>query len=1727
MSAIRITFWQPLRWRSGAVILLGFLSFAGFSSGATLTWDSSGTSPASPADGGGNWNTSTVCWSNGTTNAAWSNTSNATAAFGNNRLAAGTVTAGNVTAAGMIFNPAGSGFYVIAGGNITLSGTAPGITTNANATVSAALVAGGLLTKSGNGTLTLSGNNTFTGSLVLNAGTLILGGFQQNAIGGAGISLQGGALVLNGFTGSNGTDWGTFSGGVDVPASRTGTIRLMQRGTFASNVTGVSTSTLNVQVAFIRGAIAGDWSGFRGRINVSGAAGSEFRISSGNGFGNATIDLGGGVTMAQVFNPPDDGLAGGTTQAIGMLTGSGILGGQPVAGRVVNWQVGGSNASGTFAGVVQDGVGAARITKVGAGTWTLANPCTYSGPTVVREGTLIVNGLSNSSGVSVAAGAILGGNGTISGPVTMEFNSTLQAGHTLTFAGGVNLAQPDGSRLTVRFGATGGGFGVLNPIQLAGGNITTSGNVTLEADVQSGVLVPGTYVLATGAAAGSGTANVYFSGGPKGLVARLDATSQPGKLLLVVYPVAFPGAEGYGAIATGGRGGAVYHVTNLNDSGAGSFRDAVSQPNRTVVFDVGGIINLASDVEVVDNITIAGQTAPGQGISTYGATVYLNHQFGVPTAYSHSNIIIRHMRFRQGYVATPGGYSLALKPAHKVIIDHCSIEIGNWQTLSISLNTSTGEQPSNITVQNCIVGASISTQLGVLNWDPVNLTFHHNLFIDNGGRDPKVEGNMQVINDVVYNYQLGVYGNGVERCDFIGNYHIAGPDSNALTTNAGLRATAGDYYISGNYWDKTRDGTLAGSPLTSNSTTDFKPVFAGAPLNSPQVPVTVDSAQLAYYKVVSRAGASLSRDPLDEELISHVTSLGTRGPGGQMGTSYVPGLYLKHDTAADPVTGNPLPAWTITGGTAPTDTDRDGMPDDWERAKGWNPAVADSNTVLGDGYTRLEHYLNWMAEPHLRLVNNAAATIDLAPLCDAFPAATSTFSVSGVVNGSAVLMADGHSVRFSPGGSFAGLASFDFTAKAQDGTTLTRTVGVLGAPAKNLVWKGDGSANVWNNATSNWLNQAAPATFGNADSVTFNDSGSAVPAVNLAGFQTPGNVTFSNSSSKNYTLGGNGSINGDTRLVKTGNGTLTLWPNVTLSSNTTLNSKSVTVPTAVLSSGMLVTGAGIPAATTVAAVVDATHLTLSQNATATASANLTYSGGNNTYSGGTSLQGGGVVLGGVQANQAALGTGPVTFAGGALTLFNNGNANSAGTFSNDLVVVSTGTLNTAPRCVIGGNASGNGTLNYYTPYNRADLTGNWAAFTGRINVTTDADGGDFRVANTAGYPAAALSLGAKAVLNFGGTVPAGGLTLDVGELASSAADSKLQGAATAANILTWRIGGRNTDSLFAGSISEQNASSVTALVKAGAGTLRLGGSCTHLGNTTVSGGALIVNGNMTLSRISVASGSRLSGNGTLPLTQLAGGATLAPGDGVGTLRLTGNLTLGAASALEWEISGNALAPADKVTAGNLTVGSGCAVNLVLNRNGSTVRFADTFWSAARSWPVVSATRQTGNFTIGSVSADSGGISAAGFGAFGLAQTALGTTLNWTPFPPAQRWRYAWFGTTANSGLAADTADPDNDGEANLLEFATGQSPAAGTKAAASLSIAAPNLEFTYTRSVASVADGVTFAVQWSDSLASNSWSATGVTQSVQSDNGTLQTVKASLPAGTSGKRFVRLVVTKP
>src|ERR1035438_10498047 len=186
--------------------------------------------------------------------------------------------------------------------------------------------------------------------------------------------------------------------------------------------------------------------------------------------------------------------------------------------------------------------------------------------------------------------------------------------------------------------------------------------------------------------------------------------------------LAFPGAEGFGRFATGGAGGETVHVTTLDDAGAGSFRDAVSKPNRTVVFDVGGVIRLNSNVAVSSDLTLQGQTAPGDGITLYGRSVSFSGQ---------KNVIVRYLRFREGIAGDKGKCSVNLSAGSDMIFDHCSIEWGRWDCLGLTQGS------HDITFQNCIIGEGVDPQrFGSLSDAVTNITYSHNLWINNQSRNP-------------------------------------------------------------------------------------------------------------------------------------------------------------------------------------------------------------------------------------------------------------------------------------------------------------------------------------------------------------------------------------------------------------------------------------------------------------------------------------------------------------------------------------------------------------------------------------------------------------------------------------------------------------------------------------------------------------------------------------------------------------------------------------------------------------------------------------------------------------------------------------------------------------------------------------------------------------------------------------------------------------------------------
>ncbi|WP_239684882.1 pectate lyase family protein [Xylanibacter rarus] len=466
-------------------------------------------------------------------------------------------------------------------------------------------------------------------------------------------------------------------------------------------------------------------------------------------------------------------------------------------------------------------------------------------------------------------------------------------------------------------------------------------------------------------------------------------------------PIAFPGAEGFGRYTTGGRGGAVYHVTNLNDSGTGSFRWACERSGiRTIVFDVSGTIHLKSELKLRNgNVTIAGQTAPGDGICI------ADHPFVIAT----DNVIMRFLRFRLGnkYVDDHEGDGLGGTDNKNIIVDHCSVSWSIDECLSVY-----GSE--NTTVQWCIAAQSLRESghsKGAHgyggNWGGSGATYHHNLLAHHESRAPRLgprpdtqtDERMDMRNNVIYNWAgNGCYGGEGMNVNIVNNYYKPGPATNTRKTDMqkriagiGIRTSEytdhdtdkpnewdvmwhvwGDFYVDGNvnpkYSDVTNDNWTYGIynqiSNSGNDNTFTQETRDTMRLSEPLTfeAVTTHSAEMAYDRVLAYAGASLHRDWVDELVVNDTRNGGASCTGTSSATSKLPGIIDSQDDLkqAFPDAGDDWSAWPeLKSEAAPLDTDGDGMPDAWEDANGLDKNNAsDGKTIGADGYSNLERYMN-------------------------------------------------------------------------------------------------------------------------------------------------------------------------------------------------------------------------------------------------------------------------------------------------------------------------------------------------------------------------------------------------------------------------------------------------------------------------------------------------------------------------------------------------------------------------------------------------------------------------------------------------------------------------------------------------------------------------------------------------------------------------------------------------
>lgn len=443
--------------------------------------------------------------------------------------------------------------------------------------------------------------------------------------------------------------------------------------------------------------------------------------------------------------------------------------------------------------------------------------------------------------------------------------------------------------------------------------------------------------------------------------------------------LSFPGAEGAGRFTTGGRGGSVYEVTNLLDDGAGSLRYGLESVSgkRTIVFRVAGYIPLSRTLTVSKgDVTIAGQTAPGDGIclKNYGFEIKAN------------NVIIRYMRFRPGDVSQTEVDALSGRFYSDIIIDHCT---SSWSIDEIS----SFYDNSRFTMQWCLMSESINRSIiyetkgdhgftGI--WGGKMATFHHNLAAHSKSRNPRLCGSrysalpdqeiVDVRNNVFFNYpsNCGYAGEG-GRFNFINNYYKPGPATTSSTiqsrifapnpdtgTNNQNGVAWGKFFLSGNYVfgnsAVTNDNLLGLHPSVGTFTSVKGPAMTVTLTKADyvmdaEIPVgTVETqtALIAYNNIMDNVGASLVRDSVDRRIIREVKSNTYTFTGSRTGMKGI--IDSQQDVGGWP---------ELKSGTSPTDSDHDGMPDAWETAHNLNPNnAADRNTVASDGYTMLEKYLN-------------------------------------------------------------------------------------------------------------------------------------------------------------------------------------------------------------------------------------------------------------------------------------------------------------------------------------------------------------------------------------------------------------------------------------------------------------------------------------------------------------------------------------------------------------------------------------------------------------------------------------------------------------------------------------------------------------------------------------------------------------------------------------------------
>ena len=950
--------------------------------------------------------------------------------------------------------------------------------------------------------------------------------------------------------------------------------------------------------------------------------------------------------------------------------------------------------------------------------------------------------------------------------------------------------------------------------------------------------------------------------------------------------LAFPGAQGWGRFATGGRTGKVYHVTNLNDSGTGSLRDAVSQPNRIVVFDVAGVIRINSRIVFAKNLYVAGQTAPGEGVTVYGNGVSFS---------GAENIIVRYMRFRMGAVGTKDKDCAGVANGQNMIFDHCSFAWGQDENFSINYDNK-GTAPKNITLMNSIVGQGLMTHSagGLMQAD--NITIYRNLLVDNSTRNFKVKGINQYVNNMVYNWKNAAYNMGGDSAgesfaNIESNLFINGPavGGNCLTGgNANFH-----FYGADNWQDANRDGIFDPTEFTGDGGGDRQAV----PYDYPKLE-KLSATFLTY--LLPDVGASLPyRDIADCYMVDEVRSNGKRG-----------NLITNENEL--PI-GVPT-TWKTFAGVKATDTDGDGMPDAWEEANGTNPQQDDAMTIAQNGYANIENYINSITQADRQFYLRQPMLLELkAATTNSLTLAWADYTEDE----------EGFMVEVKRDGQFVEvgrtqMSPFTITADWLKPATAYEV--------RVCAYQGEQRSDYTDVLTV----KTRPEQTDIIDVETFTGNGEGEWLINPTEDKT---VTMDENKAYNavvvrsdahVTLDGQGCITGPASLNKAGEGTLTIKTDQQYEGATVLHGgvyefsslknggvssglgksqefaqnwvmdggsyRYTGATTATNRSARLYSDTGFEIADKAAVVT--------MNGGVEGSGNLIVDGEGQLligttdffkYDGNLVVKGGEVKLKNKEVSDKGIGNASrLVMAGGKFTTIGK---NEATVTYNFPIVAQAGTTSTVDfdlwntnKC----NVSGTGTLIWNVHYLREYIEGNWDGFTGRlvVNGTGKAGQSQFAVRNGAGIRNATLQLKGNAAMKGaknGATYYLGGLSGDAGTTLSGF-NVKAKGEGT------WIVGTANTHETFRGIIDDNDQAGThpgkTSITKQGSGDWRLTGTNTYSGTTQVQKGRLIVNGSHTgTGAVTVAKDATLAGRGTLTgAVTLNAGAILQVGDTLATDR---------------------------------------------------------------------------------------------------------------------------------------------------------------------------------------------------------------------------------------------------